>query len=96
LIVQITAETVDYRNFAGIAIVGLGQKLSPLVISRIPIPLSLVGEDLHTYTIMREVEQQTEGRAPSGPGTLYISIRGLLKESLMEEVDAPQDSSGRL
>ena len=70
------------------------QKLSPLPSAAFQILLALVGEDLHGYGIMRNVEQQTEGRMRLGPGTLYSSIRALLEEGLIEEVD-PQDPSAK-
>src|SRR5260370_16994485 len=71
------------------------QKLSPLPSAAFQILLALVGEDLHGYGIMRNVAQQTEGRMRLGPGTLYSSIRALLEEELIGEVDRPRDASGR-
>src|SRR5467141_2583212 len=71
------------------------QKLSPLPSAAFQILLALVGEDLHGYGIMRNVAQQTEGRMRLGPGTLYSSIRALLEEELIEEVDHPRDPSAR-
>ena len=67
------------------------QKLSPLPSAAFQILLALVGEDLHGYGIMRNVADQTEGRMRLGPGTLYNSIRTLLEESLIEEVERPRD-----
>ena len=69
------------------------QKLTPLPSAAFQILLALVGEDLHGYGIMRNVAQQTEGRMRLGPGTLYSSIRALLEEELIEEVDRPRDQS---
>lgn len=69
------------------------QKLSPLPAAAFQILLALVGEDLHGYGIMRNVAGQTEGRMRLGPGTLYSSIRTLLEEELIEEVDHAHDSS---
>lgn len=63
------------------------QKLSPLPSAAFHILLALVGEDLHGYGIMRSVEEQTDGRMRLGPGTLYSSIRSLLEEKLIEEID---------
>jgi DNA-binding PadR family transcriptional regulator len=68
------------------------QKLNPLPSAAFQILLALVGEDLHGYGIMRSVAQQTEGRMRLGPGTLYSSIRALLEEKLIEEVDPPDPS----
>ena len=64
------------------------QKLSPLPSAAFQILLSLVDEDLHGYGIMRQVAAQTEGRMRLGPGTLYSSIRTLVEEKLIEEIDA--------
>ncbi|HEX8766379.1 MAG TPA: PadR family transcriptional regulator [Candidatus Acidoferrum sp.] len=63
------------------------QKLNPLPSAAFQILLALVEEDLHGYGIMRQVEDQTEGRMRLGPGTLYSSIRTLLEAGIIEEVD---------
>lgn len=69
------------------------QKLTPLPSAAFQILLALVGEDLHGYGIMRNVAEQTEGRMRLGPGTLYNSIRTLLEEELIEEVERPRNPS---
>lgn len=63
------------------------RKLDPLPSTAFNILLALVGEDLHGYAIMRQVEQQTRGRVRLGPGTLYGSLRTLLEARLIEELD---------
>jgi DNA-binding PadR family transcriptional regulator len=63
------------------------QKLNPLPAAAFQILLALAGDDLHGYGIMRQVEQQTNGRMRLGPGTLYGSIQGLLEEGLIAELD---------
>jgi DNA-binding PadR family transcriptional regulator len=63
------------------------QKLHPLPSAAFQILLSLAGEDLHGYGIMRQVADQTDGRMRLGPGTLYSSIQTLLEEKFIEEVD---------
>ena len=68
------------------------KKLSPLPAAAFQILLALVGEDLHGYAIMRTVAEQTGGRMRLGPGTLYGSIRVLLEEKLIEEVDGLEES----
>src|SRR5215469_7861983 len=68
------------------------QKLSPLPAAAFQILLALVGEDLHGYAIMRAVAEQTGGRMRLGPGTLYGSVRVLLEEKLIEEVEGPKES----
>jgi DNA-binding PadR family transcriptional regulator len=67
------------------------RKLHPLPSAAFQILLSLAGEDLHGYGIMRQVADQTDGRMRLGPGTLYSSIRSLLEEKLIEEVDLRED-----
>ena len=68
------------------------RKLDPLPAAAFQILLSLAGEDLHGYAIMRQVEEQSGGRIRLGPGTLYSSIQGLLEEGLIEEVDLSEKS----
>jgi DNA-binding PadR family transcriptional regulator len=67
------------------------RKLDPLPSAAFHILLSLADEDLHGYGIMRQVEEQTEGRMRLGPGTLYSSIQSLLEEKLIDEVDLRED-----
>jgi len=68
------------------------RKLDPLPSAAFQILLSLVDEDRHGYGIMRQVADQTDGRTRLGPGTLYSSIRSLLEEKLIEEVDVREDA----
>ena len=63
------------------------RKLDPLPSAAFQILLSLADGDLHGYGIMRQVEEQTNGRMRLGPGTLYSSIQALLEEGLIEEVE---------
>ena len=68
------------------------RKLDPLPSAAFQILLSLAGEELHGYGIMRQVQEQTGGRMRLGPGTLYSSIQALLEEHLIEEVDRRGDA----
>jgi DNA-binding PadR family transcriptional regulator len=68
------------------------RKLDPLPSAAFQILLSLAGEDLHGYGIMRQVAEQTGGRMRLGPGTLYSSIQSLLEEKFIEEVDVREDA----
>jgi DNA-binding PadR family transcriptional regulator len=67
------------------------RKLDPLPSAAFQILLSLAGEDLHGYGIMRQVAEQTDGRMRLGPGTLYSSIQTLLEAKLIEEVGLRED-----
>jgi DNA-binding PadR family transcriptional regulator len=68
------------------------RKLDPLPSAAFHILLTLAGEDLHGYAIMRQVEQQTAGRVRLGPGTLYGSIKTLLEAGLIEELEERPDA----
>ncbi|MGC1299276.1 MAG: helix-turn-helix transcriptional regulator [Alloacidobacterium sp.] len=71
------------------------RKLDPLPSVAFQILLALADNPLHGYAIMRQVEEQTEGRMRLGPATLYGSIQTLLEAGLIEDVDAPDgDDSG--
>jgi len=67
------------------------RKLDPLPATAFQILLSLADGDLHGYGIMRQVEEQTNGRTRLGPGTLYGSIQAILEEGLIEEIDRRSD-----
>ena len=69
------------------------RKLDPLPSAAFQILLSLADQDLHGYGIMRQVEEQTDGRMRLGPGTLYSSIQSLLEESFIKEVDSREDAT---
>lgn len=71
------------------------RKLDPLPSAAFQILLSLADGDLHGYGIMRQVEEQTNGRMRLGPGTLYSSIQAILEEGLIEQVDgSPGQQAG--
>src|SRR5215831_12301551 len=57
----------------------------PLSPATLHILLSLAGEDLHGYGIMREVARQSDGRYKVGPGTLYDNLQKLLDQGIVEE-----------
>jgi DNA-binding PadR family transcriptional regulator len=67
------------------------QKLHPLPSVAFQILLALADNPLHGYAIMRQIEDQTEGRMRLGPATLYGSIQTLLEAGLIADVDAPVD-----
>lgn len=74
------------------------RKLDPLPSAAFHILMALADGSLHGYDIMRQVAEQSGGRMRLGPGTLYGSIRTLLEEGLIEEVQprvARSASDGR-
>ncbi len=52
--------------------------------------LVLAGGALHGYAIVREVDQQSEGRLKLDPANLYRALAQLQEDGLIEEVD-PSD-----
>lgn len=62
--------------------------LSPAVFN---ILLALADGDKHGYGIMLEVEHNTAGQVNMGPGTLYGSIKRMLKAGFIHESDERPD-----
>lgn len=50
--------------------------------------LSLAIKSRHGYEIMKQIEQDSDGKVLVGPGTLYGSIKRMLQSNLIEEVAA--------
>jgi DNA-binding PadR family transcriptional regulator len=65
--------------------------LLPLTPAVLHILLALADQERHGYDIMQEVAAMTEGKVSMGPGTLYGSIKRLLKADLVEESDERPD-----
>ena len=63
----------------------------PLTPAMFNILLALADQDRHGYDIMREVDERTEGKVRLGPGTLYGSIKRMLSDELIEELDERPD-----
>lgn len=53
--------------------------------------LALADKERHGYEIMREVDERSEGKMRLGPGTLYGSIKRMLSDGLIEELDERPD-----
>ena len=67
------------------------EDLLPLTPAVFHILLALAGEERHGYDIMREVETITDGKMQMGPGTLYGSIKRMLRDGLIAETDERPD-----
>lgn len=63
----------------------------PLTPAVFYILLALADGEKHGYAIMQEVESATEGAVTMGPGTLYGSIKRMLKADLIQESDERPD-----
>ena len=63
----------------------------PLTPAMFHILLALADKERHGYEFMREVDERTEGKMRVGPGTLYGSIKRMLNDGLIEELDERPD-----
>jgi DNA-binding PadR family transcriptional regulator len=63
------------------------EQFLPLTPATFHILLALVEEERHGYGIMQEIAQTTGGALRMGPGTLYGSLKRLVADGLVEEVD---------
>jgi DNA-binding PadR family transcriptional regulator len=56
--------------------------------------VALLDGEKHGYAVMREVEALSDGAVRMGAGTLYGTIKRLLGDGLIEEVDGAGDDDG--
>jgi DNA-binding PadR family transcriptional regulator len=63
----------------------------PLPPAVFQILVALADQDRHGYAIMQDVAARTSGRMKFSPGTLYGSIKRMLDEGLIVEVDERPD-----
>ena len=52
--------------------------------------LALAGEDLHGLGIAKAVAEATEGAVVLGPGTLYRSLKEMVRDGSIDQIDAPR------
>jgi DNA-binding PadR family transcriptional regulator len=53
--------------------------------------VSLADRDRHGYSVMKDVLERTDGALRFSPSSLYASIRRLLENGLIEELDERPD-----
>ena len=73
-------------------------KLLPLPQAVFQILVALADQDRHGYAIMQDVAARTDGALKLSPGTLYGSIKRMLDDGLIVEVNArpsPDDDDER-
>jgi DNA-binding PadR family transcriptional regulator len=71
---------------------------APLAPAVFQILVALADQDRHGYAIMQDVASRTDGRMKLSPGTLYGSIKRMLDEGLIVELDNrpdPEDDDER-
>jgi DNA-binding PadR family transcriptional regulator len=69
----------------------LPDNLLPLTPAVFHILLALSEGKKHGYAIMQDIRDITDGGMEIGPGTLYGSIKRMLRANLIEETHAPED-----
>ena len=57
--------------------------------------LSLAGQPRHGYSILKDVEQMSDGRVVLSTGTLYGALRRLLDEEWIEPIEEEDSPRGR-
>ena len=67
----------------------------PLTEPVLLILLSLAGQPLHGYGILKDVERMSDGRVVLSTGTLYGAIRRLLDDDWIERFEEEDASRGR-
>jgi len=67
------------------------ESLLPLPSAAFHILVALAEGDRHGYAIMQDVAAGTGGRLKLNPGTLYTTIRRLLEQGLVVELDERPD-----
>ena len=68
-------------------------ELPPLNQPGLHVLLSLGGEAKHGYAIMQDIARETDGAIRLLPGTLYSTIKRLLTDGLLEEINAPRSAT---
>ena len=67
------------------------ETMLPLTAAVFHVLLALVEGERHGYAIMQEVAHSTQSQIKMGPGTLYGTLKRLLKAQLIEESDRRPD-----
>jgi DNA-binding PadR family transcriptional regulator len=67
------------------------EKFLPLTPAVFHIMLALADRERHGYSIMREIETHTAGSLRIGPTTLYRSIKRMLEDGLIIELEERPD-----
>jgi DNA-binding PadR family transcriptional regulator len=74
---------------------GVTMEFLPLTEPVLLILLSLAGQPRHGYSILKDVEQMSDGRVVLSTGTLYGALRRLLDEEWIERIKEQDSSRGR-
>jgi len=64
----------------------------PLPVAVFHILVAVADRERHGYAIMQDVATRTDGTLRLSPGTLYGSIKRMLQDGLIEELDERPDA----
>ena len=67
----------------------------PLTEPVLLILLSLAGQPRHGYSILKDVEEMSDGRVTLSTGTLYGALRRLLEDGWIQRFEEEESSRGR-
>jgi DNA-binding MarR family transcriptional regulator len=84
---------IRYKN--GDAMTRQPEDVLPLTPAVFHILLALYDSPKHGYAIMQEVKTVSSGTIAMGPGTLYGSIKRMLRDGLIEEAHELSDGERR-
>lgn len=70
-------------------------EMLPLTEPVLLILVSLAGEPRHGYSILKDVEQMSDGRVCLSTGTLYGALRRLLDDDWIQRVEQKDTSRGK-
>ena len=70
-------------------------EMLPLTEPVLLILVSLAGEPRHGYSILKDVEQMSDGRVCLSTGTLYGALRRLLDNDWIQRVEQKDTSRGK-
>ena len=65
----------------------------PLAPHSFQILLSLLDGDRHGYSIIKDIEERTEGRTLLGTSTVYAAIKRMVKDGILGESQGPPASA---
>ena len=67
----------------------------PLTPHAFQILLSLLDRDRHGYSLIKDIEERTQGEMILGTSTVYAAVKRMVEEGLLREAPEPaQESSG--
>ena len=70
---------------------GAPERLLPLTQAVYQVLLALADRERHGYGIMQDIRERTRGRVEMGSGTLYGTIKRMLRDGLIETSSYRQD-----